>query len=48
MNDGKITKRDVDRIRRMEVAHANTLENFPVFFGTVVICASLLISDLSL
>ena len=36
VKDGKMTKRDLERIRRMEAAHANAIENYPVFFGTVV------------
>jgi hypothetical protein len=36
VKEGKITKSVLDQIKRLEGAHANSMEHFPMFFGTVV------------
>lgn len=36
VRDGKITQRQLDRIVRMENAHANAVEHFPFLFGSVL------------
>lgn len=36
VKEGKITKSALDQIKRLEGAHANSVEHFTLFFGTLV------------
>jgi uncharacterized MAPEG superfamily protein len=37
---GKITRTQLERLKRMEAAHANAMEHFPMFVGAVVRAAA--------
>jgi uncharacterized MAPEG superfamily protein len=41
-----MTRRQVDRIKRLEAAHANAVENFPLFVGAMVSSFDLSIAEM--
>jgi len=36
VQDGKITREQLNRLKRNEAAHANSMENYPVFLGCIL------------